>query len=226
MKHLRVTAAVDQERAPPFYTMLSDSAAIAEARLLEWNLPGDGVETVLFAVDGDTDPFVAAAPDAPSIEAVERTATDGRWTYLLLELRPLESPLFDAIRTARARRGIVVRKPIVYRDGDMRFRVVGTATALQEALADAPDAMDVQVEQVGRFRGGAEDPLASLSERQHEALEAGLDLGYYDRPRTATHDDIADALGCAPPTASEHLQKAEAALVRAALDGLRRGYPP
>jgi predicted DNA binding protein len=86
--------------------------------------------------------------------------------------------------------------------------------------------MDVQVERIGRFQGGAEDPLASLSERQREALEAGLDLGYYDRPRTATHDDIADALGCAPPTASEHLQKAEAALVRAALDGLRRGYPP
>ncbi|WP_276258860.1 helix-turn-helix domain-containing protein [Haloglomus litoreum] len=225
MKHLRVTADVDQERAPPFYTMLSDSAAIAEARLLEWNLPGEGIETVLFAVDGDTDPFVAAAPDAPSIEAVERTET-GRWTYLLLELRPLESPLFEAIRTARARRGLVVRKPVVYRDGGMQFRVVGTATALQGALADAPDAMDVQVERVGRFRGGAEDPLASLSERQREALEAALELGYYDRPRTATHDDIAAELDCAPPTASEHLQKAEAALVRAALDGIRRGHAP
>jgi predicted DNA binding protein len=219
MKHLRVTVAVDQERAPPFYRVLSDSAAIAETRVVEWNLTGEGIETVLFAVDGDTAPFAPA--DLPSVTSVERAESDGRWTYLLVELRPLETPLFDAVRAARARPGIVVRKPIVYRDGDMRFRVVGDAAALQAALDEAPDAMDVRVEAVGTFRGEHDQPVAALSDRQREALAVALDLGYYDRPRGATQDDIAAELGCAPPTASEHLQKAEATLVRAAMDDLR-----
>jgi predicted DNA binding protein len=219
MKHLRVTAAVDQERAPPFYTMLADSPAIEETRVVEWNLTGGGVETVLFAVDGDTAPF--AAGTAPSVESVERTETDGRWTHVLVELRPLETPLFDAIRAARARPGIVVRKPIVYRDGDMRFRVVGNAAALQAALDETPDAMDVTVTDIGTFHGESEHPIAALSDRQREALAVALDLGYYDQPRNATHDDIAAELGCAPPTASEHLQKAEAELARAAMDDLR-----
>jgi predicted DNA binding protein len=221
MKQLRVTAAVDQERAPPFYTMLSDSPAISETRLLEWNLTGEAVETVLFAVDGDPAPFVAAAPETPSVESVQCSATEGRWSYVLVELRPLETALFDAVRAARARPGLVVRKPIVYRDGDMRFRVIGTGAALQDAIEEAPDAMDVRVREIETFRGGPEQPATALSDRQREAVEAALDCGYYDRPRTATHDDIADELGCAPPTASEHLQKAEAKLVRAAMDDLR-----
>ena len=39
--------------------------------------------------------------------------------------------------------------------------------------------------------------------------------------REATHADVAERLGCAPGTASEHLRKAEAKLVDAAC-----GAPP
>jgi predicted DNA binding protein len=56
-----------------------------------------------------------------------------------------------------------------------------------------------------------------LSDRQREAVRAALDIGYYDQPRGATHEDVAAALDCAPSTASEHLRKAEAELVRAAM---------
>jgi predicted DNA binding protein len=58
---------------------------------------------------------------------------------------------------------------------------------------------------------------ARLSERQREALAAGLELGYYETPREASQEDVADSLGCAPSTAAEHLQKAEATLARSAL---------
>jgi predicted DNA binding protein len=56
-----------------------------------------------------------------------------------------------------------------------------------------------------------------LSDRQREALEVAVELGYYDTPREATHTDIAAELDCAPNTASDHLQKGEAKLVRAGL---------
>lgn len=61
-------------------------------------------------------------------------------------------------------------------------------------------------------------PTSLLSERQCAAVNVALELGYYESPRNVTHADIADRLGCAPNTVTEHLQKAEAKLVRTALD--------
>jgi len=218
MKRLRVTAAVDVERAPPFYAMLADAPGIAETQVLEWNTTPEDVETVLFAVRGDAEPFAAAAPETEAVESVTLSAGSERWTYALAEVRPHATPLFDAVRQARTRTGLVVRKPIVYRGGDMHFRVVGAADALQAALEEAPDAMDVHVEAVGTFRGELDHPLSRLSERQREALVAARELGYYQRPHEATHEEVAAELECAPSTASRHLQRAEAKLVDAALD--------
>jgi len=58
-----------------------------------------------------------------------------------------------------------------------------------------------------------------LSDRQREATDAALDLGYYEIPREADHRDVASALDCAPSTTAEHLRKAEAKLVESILDG-------
>jgi len=218
MKQLRVTAAVDEDRAPTFYTMLADAPGITETQVLEWNTTPESVETVLFAVRGEAEQFAAAAPETAAVESVTLSATDGPWTYALVEVRPRATPLFDAVRRARTRAGLVVRKPIVYRDGDMRFRVVGDAEALQAALAAAPDSMALQVETVETFHGALDHPASRLSERQREALATAHDLGYYDRPRGATHADVAAAMDCAPSTASRHLQRAEAKLVDAAMD--------
>ncbi|WP_436907312.1 helix-turn-helix domain-containing protein [Halosimplex marinum] len=218
MKRLRVTAAVDGESAPAFYGMLADSPRVAETHLLEWNTTSEGVETVLFGIRGDPGQFAAAAPQTDGIGSVTLSPASGEWTYALVDTRPLSTSLFAAIHRARARPGLVVRKPIVYRDGEMHFRVVGESDALQAALAEGPEAMDVRVESVGTFRGALDHPGTRLSERQREALAAAHDLGYYERPRGATHEDVAAALDCAPSTASRHLQAAEAKLVDAALD--------
>ncbi|MFC6874642.1 helix-turn-helix domain-containing protein [Halobellus marinus] len=67
------------------------------------------------------------------------------------------------------------------------------------------------------YRSADVNPATTLSDRQQEALQTAVELGYYDTPREDTHADVADELGCAPNTASEHLQKGEAKLVRGRL---------
>ena len=109
-------------------------------------------------------------------------------------------------------------KPIVYRDGTIDVRVVGDQESLQAAFDQAAAVVDVSIDEISAFRGDLDQPRATLSERQREAVEVALALGYYDRPRGATHEDVAEELDCAPATASDHLQKAEAKLVRAAMD--------
>lgn len=44
-------------------------------------------------------------------------------------------------------------------------------------------------------------------------IQAALSLGYYEVPRTASHEDVAEELDCAPSTAAEHLRKAEATVI-------------
>ncbi len=46
-----------------------------------------------------------------------------------------------------------------------------------------------------------------------EYIQAALSLGYYGVPRTASHEDVAEELDCAPSTAAEHLRKAEATVI-------------
>jgi len=81
----------------------------------------------------------------------------------------------------------------------------------------AANSLDIQVEVIGSLNSRLDPPAARLSERQREAVAVAHELGYYDRPRGATHEDVADALGVAPPTASEHLQKAESKVVDSVL---------
>jgi len=50
--------------------------------------------------------------------------------------------------------------------------------------------------------------------RRHESSGTGV----LRDPREATYADVAERLDCAPKTATEHLQKAEAKLVRNAMN--------
>jgi predicted DNA binding protein len=55
---------------------------------------------------------------------------------------------------------------------------------------------------------------AALTDRQRAALDAAVEVGYYEVPREGSVADVAAALDCAHSTAGELLRKAEAAVVR------------
>jgi predicted DNA binding protein len=57
--------------------------------------------------------------------------------------------------------------------------------------------------------------VGGLTHRQREALLLALDAGYYEVPRRATVQDIAQRQGRPRTTFEEHLRKAEGKLIRA-----------
>jgi len=218
MKHIRATARIDSDDAPAFFNLLAHNPDVDEARVLEVNTTIEGVETFLFAIDGDPSAFAAEATGTPGVESVEVSPVENGTAYALMVMRPMETPLFEAIHSAGPMSGFVLRTPMIYRDGSMIGRAVGDPAPLQRAMEQAPDDIEVQIEEIGEFTGGLDDPLTRLSERQREAVLAAIELGYYERPREATHQDVAAVLDCAPATASDHLQKAESKLVQAVMD--------
>lgn len=59
----------------------------------------------------------------------------------------------------------------------------------------------------------------SLTERQHEVLEAAFEAGYYDWPREISSEELAEELGISQPTLSEHLTTAERKVLALLFDG-------
>lgn len=110
---------------------------------------------------------------------------------------------------------VAIDMPVYVGCETLHVTVVGDAAALREALADVPDGFDVGVQKTGRY-----DPptmssslFAQLTESEQTTLQAALRLGYYEVPRTANHEDVADELGISRSTVGEHLRRAESKLV-------------
>ena len=55
--------------------------------------------------------------------------------------------------------------------------------------------------------------LGRFTEKQRAALETAYFAGYFDWPRTATGEEVADLLGIAAPTLANHLCAAERKLL-------------
>ncbi|OYR40563.1 hypothetical protein DJ82_07450 [Halorubrum sp. Ib24] len=217
MKHIRITVCPDLDRAPPFLRYLLDAEAHDEARAIDWNRGDSELSTHIYAIAGDGSRFAELARETTGVESVELSAAEARVSYALIELRDAELPIFGGSATAIDRTGMVVRRPLVYRDGRIHGHIVGDPATLQSTVDSLPESVSVQIDAIQQFPSADVNPATTLSDRQQEALRVAVELGYYDTPREATHADIAEELGCAPNTASNHLQKGEAKLVRAGL---------
>ena len=212
MKYARLTGTPDPERTPEIFDLLARSSFVDEARLYDWNLSSDAV-TALLEVDGERERFRDEAADVLGMRSVDTTRISERRFTLLAVLEPTVVPLLQGLVGTISREGLVVAKPLLYRDGQVHARIVGSAAVLQRAVDEFPAEIALEISAIGEFDRSRETPLSGLSDRQREALLAAFDLGYYEHPRRATHEDVAARLDCAPNTASEHLQKAEIKLV-------------
>lgn len=218
MRYLRVQLAGEETTLHPLVPTLTDPAFFRDARMVDWAPAFDPPRaTVLLYLDGDLDRFTSVLADtALVIESDVTDFGDGRgYAYVHSEAHPTEWQLFEVA----ASEGLIPAFPFPYHaDGTMTVRLVGPPAGLQTAVEAAPAGVETTVEEVGEYDLGRPPIPPPLPARQWEALEAAFELGYYAVPREASRDAVADRLGCAPSTASEHLRKAERRVVATFLD--------
>ncbi|WP_254831259.1 helix-turn-helix domain-containing protein [Haloglomus salinum] len=65
--------------------------------------------------------------------------------------------------------------------------------------------------------GESEPPGDGLTDRQHEALRIAYELGYFEIPRQASLEDIAEELNLSPSSVSERLRRAQTQLIEETL---------
>lgn len=217
MQRVRMTATPRGDVPHPLFEFILDPPGGGETRLLDWNLSNGARPTALFEIPGDAEAIEDRLAEMPELDDYDVHRTGSGPVYCFLRPAPDPASPMSQLFGALSREGLIVVKPVRYANGAVHATWVGEPAVLQAALEDLPDLVDVSIEAVGEMDGGPQSLLAGLSTRQREALEAALSAGYYEQPRKATHRDVAETMGCAPSTASEHLLKAESKLVRAAL---------
>lgn len=212
MKSLRISVAFDEGIAPPEQNLAYTSPAVDRHLILGGHVH-DGIETTISYVEGDPEAVESVLAAEEAFVAYEITpGEDGCFLYCRQALSDSAMATFEAFR----RDTVVVVPPYELRpDGTIRMTVVGSPADLQAVIDGFPDGVDVDVLRVGDHAGG---PIGELSGRQREAVRIAWDRGYYEVPREAGIEDVAEALDCAVSTASDLLRRAEARLVANALD--------
>ncbi|WP_440991704.1 helix-turn-helix domain-containing protein [Haloarchaeobius baliensis] len=213
MKRVRVTIHPQSLENPTLYERLTRAPYLRRVQTVNWNIR-EPPAAFLLRLRGDYERLV------PELEA-----DDQMLDHELLPVSDRECYLFlkgHAPAEARAlwenftRDGLLTVPPVEWgEDGSSTFTIVGTEADVQAAVDGVPDAVDVEVRRVGGERVAPADARGALSDRQREAVETALALGYYAVPREATTADVAAALDCSPSTAGEHLQRAESAVLAA-----------
>lgn len=215
MRQLRVTMTPSDPSIHPFCALTSGDGPVREAKSLYCNGAGENRLTSLFALRGDPAAIRSEFDRLEDLESYDMTAGVDDWSYanLQFEMNDFVRTLFEITSLDY----LTLVLPVVYVDGHASLELVGPKASLQRAVDALPSDVQVDIEWIGTVSDG-ESPDTILSTRQREAIQAGLELGYYERPRQATHEDIAERIDCAPSTASEHLNRAEAKLVKSILN--------
>lgn len=95
-------------------------------------------------------------------------------------------------------------------ENGIELSVVGSQDEISRSIAAIDEAgMTPLLERLSDFEGSNASSVDRLTERQRDVIETAHSMGYYDVPRAASTDDVAEEVGLDPSTVSEHLQRAE-----------------
>lgn len=177
------------------------------------NLLGDG--TAVFLAEYPGEDAAVAERVAGHYEPIQsRVSQVGENVLAYVHFEP--SPAEAASLGALDEHPVAVDMPVyVGDDGRLHVTVVGHPGPMRDALAEVANGFDVVVRKTGEYDPGTTTAslFAQLTESEQTTLAAARRLGYYEVPRTATHEDVAEELGVSRSTVGEHLRRAESKLV-------------
>jgi len=209
MKRIQCTVAYPSEFRHPLHEHVMTDGPVSKTVLLMWSPTADA--TTLLWCDGDREATATAVDAVGSVVASSFVAgEDGTYVFLRQETYEFAEALMDTIAAV----DVVFVPPVVFfASGDVRFEAVGEADSLSRLHDRLAELGSVTIESVHAFQ--YRQPRSLLPPRQRAALDAAIDAGYYDVPRTGAIADVAAALECATSTAGELVRKAEATVISA-----------
>lgn len=214
MKYLRASLSQPDWMLHPMQQFIRENDVVQYEELLSWNIESGGdIEYELFYVEADKQPYEDAISAVESIQWYEITPIDHHsfYIYLCQETRPEDRTW----RQAYTELDLVVLPPIIYySDATFEMTLVGAGDDLRSLIERLPSSIDVTIHSIGTFDRRHETVATDCTERQFEALQRAVEIGYYDVPRQGSLSDVAHALDCTESTASTLLRKAESSIMK------------
>lgn len=220
MRYATVRLTWTAGRLHPLETNFAREDEVRVEAVLYVNPGPEGEYVELLELRGDLEKASAVLASSSDALEYEVTGSDGRG-LAYVQCRT-SKPVGDLLAVLHDNE-IVVDWPIRFADeGDrgLEVTVFGTNRAIQRAVSDLPADIDFTLERLGEYDGDAGRLAGVLTDRQLEVLELAVEEGYYDVPRRTTHRELAETLGVAAGTVSEHLQRIESKLVHAQFEPL------
>ncbi|WP_241659213.1 helix-turn-helix domain-containing protein [Halorubrum salsamenti] len=217
VKYLRIELRYPPDLIHPVHRLIDESDDVDRDVLLHGTILNGQDDTFLFYVEGDIEVYADTLRSVDRIREFEVTRIDetGHYVFLTQRRDAVDEAMFGPLQRA----GVVVVPPIDFRpNGIAHLTVIGNGEALRGALAELPERIETSVLRIGEYdwRQDLFDP--GLTARQFDALAAAVEIGYYESPRAATVEDVAEWIDASPSTASEHLRKAESAMMTAFME--------
>jgi predicted DNA binding protein len=191
----------------PLGQALADADDITREAIHQVELLGDGTGVMLAEARGNQERYERILADSEYVHRYAVTGVEGRW-YAYLQFEPKE--INRRMLEHRQESAMMMEMPVETNpDGSMDVTLVGEEGAFADAVPRDQDAYDVALLETGQRPPRIDDLFACLTERQQTILETAVELGYYENPRQATQQDIADAVDATAGTVGEHLRKIE-----------------
>jgi DNA-binding CsgD family transcriptional regulator len=187
---------------------IAEAAGIERVAISQFSRLQNGSVVLLYELRGDPDPAESVLDADPDVLAYGLSQA-GTEVHAYVHLTP--NGTVDVLTHLPQQYPLVVELPVeCLPDGSLRASVVGERETFADALDGVPESVSVELASIRPYDPRAGRPVASLTARQQELLDAAVAAGYYDVPREATYADIAAQLDIAAATVGEHLRKIEA----------------
>lgn len=178
---------------------------VAREYLYHFNLLHDGTVVLLYQLQGDLDHARATFAASSAVIHYDVPEQGNGLTYLHCEMQEPLTSFLSILHES----DVLMPMPVQFLSDDrLRVKFIGEHKPLQRILERVSEFVDIEIEQVGEYVSpGHLDPV--LTDRQQEILSTAIEHGYYEVPRQATIQEIANEVGLSQATVGEHLQKIE-----------------
>ncbi|MEM4781990.1 MAG: helix-turn-helix domain-containing protein [Halalkalicoccus sp.] len=211
MKYFTAVLTPDGGGVHPVDRMLCSHPGIEREALLYVNAFNDGTGAMVYSLRGDRRTIADALSDHSGLLSYDIFYEDERegMFHVHVHLRPGEPA--GSLMMLFQKYALMVDTPIVFTEGGgLQTTLIGSHDLLRQAIDEMPESVSVSIRQVGQYASESRYIRSRLTARQLEVIETAIEMGYYEVPRRANHEDIATRLDCAASTVNEHLRKAEA----------------
>lgn len=137
-----------------------------------------------------------------------------------------------SVNSTIANSDIMPIEPVRAVNGVEHWSVLMEPSDIGRTLTQLEDECDAEIQSIRGFDSTKDIVFTDLidqindrlSPRQTESLIVAEEHGYYNWPRHASANDIADELSISGPTCLEHLRKGEHKIIRTVIDALQKRH--